>query len=172
MPLLEEGRLIAEDRWQFLDDEQSLPLKKNVIVGLRRWRQEECLLKNYQGEVGILLDCAKGESPREIESAMSFFSMVVLRVAGFKDGRAFSAARLLRERYGYRGTIRVRGDVLPDQWLFYHRCGVNSFEMDDSVTEKDWQDAVSEFSHVYQPAADDVTPVMSLRQRRLKGDEK
>ena len=165
MRLLEDGR-ITTDRWLFLDDEQELPSHPAIVVSLVRWQQQADILRQHQGALAVCLDCAQGESPRSIVEDLHCFAMVVLHIKIFKDGRAFSAARLLRERYRYQKAIRLRGEALPDQWLFYHRCGVNVFEWNDQWREADWREALAEFSHSYQPAADGAASIMSLRQRR------
>ena len=40
----------------------------------------------------------------------------------FRDGRAFSWARMLRTRLGYRGEIRATGDFLPKGDPLTHMC--------------------------------------------------
>ena len=43
---------------------------------------------------------------------------VALVFPSFRDGRAYSQARLLRERHGYEGELRATGQVLRDQFVF------------------------------------------------------
>lgn len=95
---------------------------------------------------------------------LSGFSVVILEFPGFKDGRAYSQARLLRERYGYRGEIRARGAVLRDQLYFMARCGFDAFEFDGA--QADAAAALAEFSYVYQRAADVAEPVWRRRSAR------
>lgn len=91
------------------------------------------------------------------------FSVIILDFPAFKDGRAYSQARLLRERYGYTGEIRARGDILRDQLFFMVRCGINAFEYpSDDVAGADA--ALKEFTFAYQPAADKAAPVWRQRQ--------
>ena len=54
--------------------------------------------------------------------------LIVLEFPRFSDGRAYSQARLLRGRLGYRGELRATGGVLQDQIAFMLRCGFDSFE--------------------------------------------
>ncbi|MEM9014524.1 MAG: DUF934 domain-containing protein [Pseudomonadota bacterium] len=95
------------------------------------------------------------------------FSVIVLDFPSFADGRAYSQARLLRERYGFRGEIRARGDILRDQLFFMVRCGIDGFEMDtgDAATAND---AFSEFSFAYQRAADKGEPIWRMRLQSAK----
>jgi len=101
----------------------------------------------------------------DIAQDVSGFSIVVLEFPAFKDGRAYSQARLLRERFGYMGELRARGDVLRDQILFMARCGFNAFELSNGDAQ-DAGAALSEFSHAYQPAADEQAPIWRRRLKR------
>ena len=92
------------------------------------------------------------------------FSTIILDFPAFKDGRAYSQARLLRERYGYTGEIRARGDILRDQLLFMARCGINAFEFAGDTEGAN--EALEEFSFAYQRAADDASPVWRKRLDR------
>jgi uncharacterized protein (DUF934 family) len=96
---------------------------------------------------------------------LSSFGIIILKFPTFKDGRAYSQARLLRERFGYTGEIRARGDVLRDQALFMVRCGFDAFEFagEDAAAATA---ALAEFSFAYQPAADRAEPVWRRRLDR------
>ena len=56
------------------------------------------------------------------------------RFAKFADGRAFSYARLLRDRHGFKGELRATGDVLIDEIPLMLRCGFDAFEATDPPT--------------------------------------
>ncbi len=60
--------------------------------------------------------------------------LVALAFAKFADGRAFSYARLLRDRYGFRGELRAVGDVLIDEIPLMLRCGFDSFDVTNAPT--------------------------------------
>ena len=85
----------------------------------------------------------------------------------FNDGRAFSYARLLRERYGFQGEVRAVGEVLRDLLLYMHRCGFDAFEIDRQDAVERWQAALAEVSVWYQPTADGRS--FTLRQRARGG---
>ena len=90
---------------------------------------------------------------------------MILAFPHFKDGRAYSQARLLRERYGFAGEIRARGEILRDQLYFMARCGVNAFEFSNTST-LGADAALNEFSFVYQSAADKAQPAWRRRVAR------
>ena len=89
--------------------------------------------------------------------------MIAIDFPAFKDGRGFSQARLLRERYGYKGEIRAVGDVARDQMFFMARCGINAFEVKPGRSLEDALKAFNDFSVTYQPAADDGRPFFLRR---------
>src|SRR5690606_3261387 len=93
------------------------------------------------------------------------FSVVALEFPAYRNGRAYSYARLLRERYGYKGELRAVGNVLRDQFQFMIRCGFDALEVSDKITPEIWAECSNFFSHYYQPAADGKPTVLSLRQR-------
>jgi uncharacterized protein (DUF934 family) len=72
----------------------------------------------------------------------------------YRDGRAYSNARLLRERLAFRGEVRAVGDVLREQAGFMVRCGFDAFVPADGSTADEWQAAAERYRHVYQRAAD------------------
>ena len=89
--------------------------------------------------------------------------LVVLHVPTFNDGRAYSQARLLRERLGYTGELRATGGVLQDQLPFLLRCGFDSFESEQEGFGEALAKAPSVFSVVYQPTADGLVPAAMRR---------
>ncbi|GJL95786.1 MAG: hypothetical protein DHS20C05_21910 [Hyphococcus sp.] len=102
------------------------------------------------------------QSLSDIKCDLNGFSVVILEFPTFKDGRAYSQARLLRQRYGYTGEIRARGNVLRDQLWFMARCGVNAFEF-SAENANDAKTALQEFSYAYQSCADKRAPVWRRR---------
>lgn len=91
---------------------------------------------------------------------------IVLSFPTFADGRAYTQARLLRERVGFAGHIRATGEVLRDQAFYLRRCGFDELEPapDETVTSlaRGWSD----FSVTYQPAADERLPLYRRTNRR------
>lgn len=133
------------------------PLKE---VSLEEWRA------NPQAHAeATALAIANDEVLGDIGADLSGFDVIILAFPSFGDGRAYSQARLLRERFGYTGEIRARGDVLRDQILFMSRCGFDAFELDGAGSAAA-EAAFKEFSFAYQPAADHVEPVWRKRGQK------
>jgi uncharacterized protein (DUF934 family) len=93
---------------------------------------------------------------------------VALSFPTFKDGRAYSQARLLRERYGFRGELRATGQVLRDQLLFMHRAGFDAFELSKDADAPVFVQALTRYSLFYQPAGDGSLSVPAARAARLR----
>ena len=89
-------------------------------------------------------------------------ALVEVSFPRFRDGRGYSAARILREA-GYKGELRAEGDVLVDQMLFMRRCGFDSFAPHTEIDAETLDAALKRYEFFYQPAADDAVPVWKLR---------
>lgn len=165
MPLLKYGRPI-HDLWVTLGDDAPLA-DAPMILSLKRWQRDREILRGHNGALGIRLE--PGQSPAEIADELSRFGVIVLDFPVFKDGRPFSYARLLRDRYGFTGEIRATGHVLRDQYQFLHRCGFDALEVSadiDGETAADyWRQAQEEISVAYQPATDGAPWIARMRQR-------
>lgn len=68
----------------------------------------------------------------------------------FTDGRAFSQARLLRQRLKFTGEIRATGDVLVDQLVQMARCGFDVAVLREGVDIADAQRQFDRFHAFYQ----------------------
>ena len=92
-------------------------------------------------------------------------AVVELEFPKFCDGRAYSNARILRERYAFKGELRAVGDVLMEQLHFMLRTGFNAFEIAGPDPLKQYRTAKAEFSVWYQPTGDGRPTAISLRHR-------
>jgi uncharacterized protein (DUF934 family) len=123
MPLIKNDKLI-EDSWVAANDDEPLPLAEAIIVSLERWQAARGELLSRNGRLGLRLK--SDQSPVLVAEDLEHFDLIALEFPKFKDGRAYSYARLLRERYGYKGELRAVGEVLRDQLIFMHRCGFDA----------------------------------------------
>jgi uncharacterized protein (DUF934 family) len=160
MPIVRDGRIV-EDRWVTVADDQKLPDDAPAIVTLSRWQNERATLAHRSVPLGVRLKSS--DSAAEIAADLVHFGIVVLEFPKFNDGRAFSSARLLRERYGFKGEVRAAGHIIRDQLLFLVRCGVDSLDATDESWAEKWRIAQGEMSVVYQPGADARRPALALR---------
>ena len=148
-----KDREIIEDAWVHLCDE-ALPADGKVTVPLNRWLVERDELLCRDGEIGVRLNCEALDELDGLSADLGKIQLVVLEIPKFTDGRVFSMARLLRDRYGFREEIRVLGDFLYDQMFYLERVGVNAFEYHGPESLEDALHAFITFSVNYQLAID------------------
>jgi uncharacterized protein (DUF934 family) len=150
----------ADDTFADIADDQEVPAG-DVIVSLARLNLEGDNLFGPGRRVGVRIE------PNEAVEALAYdlprLALVALVFPKFRDGRAYSAARILRERMGFVGELRAVGDVLVEQAGFLVRCGFDSFAPADGATATQWTAAAARFRHVYQRAADARAPAFVLR---------
>lgn len=163
MPLLKSGKVI-KDVFTRLDEGQAIVDEGSILVDLERFLADREALLGRKGEVGVLL--RPGEQPDQIENDLDRLALIALEFPAFTDGRAYSSARLLRERYGYRGEVRAVGDVLLEHLHFMARSGFDAFEMDSSDPEADWKIANADMKVWYQPTGDQRKTAMQLRMSK------
>jgi uncharacterized protein (DUF934 family) len=160
MPLVRAGRPIA-DPFVTIRDGEALPPEGAILVGLARWQEERGLIEPRKDPVGLRLRA--GEPVEQIAGDLVRLALIALDFPKFNDGRGLSQARLLRERYNYKGEIRAVGRVVRDLLLFMRRCGFDAFETSDDVSAEIVARSLATFSFAYQPAADGQPSVVELR---------
>jgi uncharacterized protein (DUF934 family) len=156
---LEAGRpTAAENQYVNLADEEALPASGGAIVSLERFKAEQSATNQ---PLGVRLE--PDQALEELLPYISSVSVIALTFPKFRDGRAYSAAALLRERYGYTGELRAVGDVLLEQANYMARVGFDAFEPSDGTTVEQWANRIGLFRHVYQAAADGRAPAFVER---------
>jgi uncharacterized protein (DUF934 family) len=127
MKILTDLKAEISDHWRKLPAGVNLPDVGDWIVDLPRLQKAWPSLPGRHGRIGVLLE---PEQPVEaLVEDPNRLAIVLLRFPGFTDGRAFSQARLLRDRLGFSGDIRATGEVVPDLVAFMASCGINQFEL-------------------------------------------
>jgi uncharacterized protein (DUF934 family) len=162
MPLLKDGALI-DDPWQRLADDAPLPAGDAVIVSLARFATERDALLTRAAPLGVAL--GNTDAIEALAPDLAHPRLIALAFPKFGDGRAYTQARLLRERYGFTGELRATGQVLPDQLHHMRRCGFDAFELARGEPLLAWRRAVHSFSAIYQPTGDGRVPLSALRRR-------
>ena len=149
----------AEESWVYLDDDGALGDAPSLI-SLSRLKAEAEALRARNAPLGVVLEAdgdgktLMGEDVHELEPYLDMLSVVSLRFPIYRNGRGYSAARVLREQMGFTGQIRASGEVLYDQWAMMARCGINAFELAADIPLATFKAALGELSGAYQPAAD------------------
>jgi uncharacterized protein (DUF934 family) len=166
MPRIIKDRDIVQDDWQTLTGEVSSQVLaqhagQNVIVPLQCWLQQKDILANHKGRIAVWLD--SHELPEQLASELDTLPLVGLNFPEFKDGRTFSSARELRERFAYKGEIRAIGDVTRDQLFYMARCGFDAFAMREDQDLERSLESFDDFRDAYQPAIDQPLPLFRRR---------
>jgi len=163
MSLIKAGRLVADS---FVDasNAEVIPAAGAVIVSLAQWQAQREALLARGTPLGIRLH--SDQSPEAIAADVQRFALIALEFPKFRDGRAYSYARLLRERYGFKGELRAVGDVLMEQLFFMVRTGFDAFDLQQSPDPvAAFQTALKDFTVWYQPTGDGRPTAMQLRRR-------
>jgi len=166
--LIKERRIVA-DSWQLLErgskgELPEVPARGDVIIPLALWlaRRDELLSRAGTGTLGVWLDANEG--PEALDGDVQRFPLIAVNFPKFGDGRGYSIARLLRERYGYKGELRAIGDVLHDHLYFMEQCGFDAFALrEDQDAQEALSSAFDTFSDSYQATV--LRPVPLFRRR-------
>lgn len=151
-------RRVQDDDWVLLEEGVERPVNTRAIVPLAAWQEA-------RGEDIAPLLTSDTELTPELAEELLDAPLIAIDFPKFTDGRGYSIARLLRERYGYGGQIRAVGDVLIDQLFYMSRCGFDAFSLREDQVVEDALHALDSFSLSYQPGADIAEPLFRRRMR-------
>jgi uncharacterized protein (DUF934 family) len=144
---------VAADSFVYVEGDEPVPTDVPAIVSgdwLLSAKPEQ--IENRSAPLGVAWPNDKPED--KLAPFLQHLSLVALDFPVFRDGRAYTQARLLRERYGFKGEIRATGDVLRDQFLFMVRAGFDAFEVKKEADAEAFAESIRAFTLSYQPAAD------------------
>ncbi|MBB3189107.1 DUF934 domain-containing protein [Halomonas cerina] len=159
-PLIAERRVVVDDAWVLCEDAEQRPESQPAIIPLEAWQV------SAKGEALAPWLPSDTEMTAELAEELRDAPLVAIDFPKFTDGRGYSIARLLRERYGYTGQIRAVGDVLIDQLFYMSRCGFDAFLLREDQVVEDALKALDTFSLSYQPGTDDPEPLFRRRLRK------
>lgn len=167
MALIIKDRNVVTDPWLLLEPAADgglppVPPAGDIIVPLAVWRAQRDDLLARAGRIGVWLD--SHEDPAAIAGDLGWFEVVAVKFPKFTDGRGYSTALLLRDRYGYKGELRAVGEVFRDQLFQLASCGFNAFALREREDRHDALAAFSEFSEIYQATVE--RPIPLFRRRR------
>ena len=173
---------IAADSWQRLERNAdgslpAIPATGDIIVPLALWQAASgALLARSAGRLGVWLD--SDEDPVQIADSLAAFGLIAVNFPQFTDGRGYSTARLLRERYGWKGPLRAVGDVQRDQLFYLARCGFDEFLLADGQDApqedllrgaREALSAFGDFTDAYQTSVERPLPL--FRRRHLESPQ-
>jgi uncharacterized protein (DUF934 family) len=164
MPLIRNGRL-AEDRYVRVLDDAPIPEGVPAIVPAARFLADAEEILRRDAPTGV--EWPNNRKVEELEPYLGRLAVIVLAFPNFKDGRGYSQARLLRERYGFSGELRATGQILRDQFLFLVRAGFDALEVAKPGEAEAFAAALARYSVFYQEAGDDRVAAPRRRLARI-----
>jgi len=151
MPLVKGGKIQA-DEFVHLADDAGLPETGAVLVTAARFLADPEAVLQRREKVGVIWP-----NNRDVEDLLPYverLALIALVFPSFRDGRAYSQARLLRERYFFRGELRATGQVLRDQFVYMLRAGFDAFDVRKQADAEAFTQTVKRYSVFYQPTGD------------------
>jgi uncharacterized protein (DUF934 family) len=149
-PIWRDGGFHPDEWIRYTPDSALLAGDYSLLVPFALFLAEPDRFLAHEGALGVLVGA--GEAVASLEPYFARLTLIALAFPKFSDGRSYSAARLLRERLGFKGELRATGDVLADQIPLMRRCGIESFEVTHAPTRAALlASRLAEMHHFYQP---------------------
>jgi len=162
MPLVKQGR-ITTDPFVHVVDGAELPDDGAILIPAARFLEDPEAVLKRAGKVGVIWP-----NNRDLDDLVPYLdrlAAVALVFPSFRDGRAYSQARQLRERHGYDGEMRATGQVLRDQFVFMSRAGFDAFEVKKDADADAFAETVKRYSVFYQPTGDGRVTALNRRMQ-------
>ncbi len=166
MPKLIKDGAIVENIWTLMakpdtDAASAEVAAGNIIVPLSVWLAQKNQLQS-RNDIGVWLD--SDETAEQIGDDAKKLPLIAVNFPLFMDGRAFSTAKLLRERYGFTGELRAVGNLIRDQLCYLRRCGVNAFAFSNpDIKLEEAVKSLNDFNEYYQASVDQPLPLFRRR---------
>lgn len=143
-------RVLAQDDWRAIEDDPT-GSHPALILPLERWRAEREQWAPGTRRVGVRMGPA--ERVESLEPDLARLALIAIEFSGPSEGRGYSQARVLRDRFRFRGEIRAVGHVKLDQLFFLARCGFDAFELSPGIKVEEALAAFGQFDVAYQSGA-------------------
>jgi uncharacterized protein (DUF934 family) len=162
MPLVKNGK-ITDDAFVHVADDAPLPADGAILISAARFLEDPEAISRRLGKTGVVWP-----NNRDLDDLVPYLdrlAAVALVFPTFRDGRAYSQARLLRERFLYRGELRATGQVLRDQFVFMLRAGFDAFEVKKVADAEAFAQSAKRYSVFYQPTGDGRVTALNRRMQ-------
>ena len=163
MPLVKNGK-ISGDAFVHVADDAEIPDSGAVLISAARFLADPDTLSRRLGKTGVIWP-----NNRDVDDLVPYLerlAVVALVFPTFRDCRAYSQARLLRERYHYRGELRATGQILRDQFVFMLRAGFDAFDVKKDGDAEAFANTVKRYSVFYQPTGDGRITALHRRMQQ------
>jgi uncharacterized protein (DUF934 family) len=162
MGLIRDGRLVP-DPFTNVSGLEQLPAGVPLIVSFEQWQAHRDALLAGGQPLGLRLN--SDQPPQLVATDLPHFTVIALDFPKFRDGRAYTHARMLRERFGFSGEVRAVGDLLQEQLHFMQRCGFDAFEVPGVDPEQAFRTIAGDHTVWYQATSDARPRALDLRQK-------
>jgi len=162
MPLVKNAK-ISNDAFVHVADDAPLPAEGAILISAARFLDAPDLISRRLGKTGVVWP-----NNRDLDDLVPYLdrlAVVALVFPTFRDGRAYSQARLLRERFLYRGELRATGQVLRDKFVFMLRAGFDAFEVKKAADAEAFAQTAKRYSVFYQPTGDGRVTALNRRMQ-------
>ncbi|TMJ14715.1 MAG: DUF934 domain-containing protein [Alphaproteobacteria bacterium] len=162
MPLVKNGK-ISDDAFVHVADDAPLPPDGAILISAARFLEDPEAISRRLGKTGVVWP-----NNRDVDDLVPYLdrlAAVALVFPTFRDGRAYSQARLLRERFLYHGELRATGQVLRDQFVFMLRAGFDAFEVRKQADAEVFAQTAKRYSVFYQPTGDGRVTALNRRMQ-------
>jgi uncharacterized protein (DUF934 family) len=163
MPLVKNGKILG-DAFVHVADDAEIPGDGAILISSTRFLDDPEALLRRAGKTGVIWP-----NNRDVDDLVPYLdrlAVIGLVFPSFRDGRAYSQARLLRERYSYRGELRAIGQVLRDQFVFMLRAGFDAFEVKKDSDAEAFALTAKRYSVFYQPTGDGRITALHRRMQQ------
>ena len=157
--IIKDGAIVA-DTYQLITEAGALPAQ-DIVVSLDVWQQQQDAILAHPHKKGVMLK--PDQHPEVIANDVQQLDMIALDFPAFADGRGYSYATLLRQRFGFTGELRATGDVFKDNLFYLKRCGFNSFAVRADKDINVALQGLNDFSESYQASVDESRPLYRRR---------
>ena len=162
MPLVKNAK-ITTDLFVHVADVAELPGDGAVLITAARFLEDPDAMLKRAGKTGVIWP--NNRAVDDLVPYLDRLAAVALVFPTFRDGRAYSQARLLRERHGYDGELRATGQVLRDQFVFMSRAGFDAFEVKKDADAEAFAETMKRYSVFYQPTGDGRVTALNRRMQ-------
>ncbi len=162
MPLVKKGAIIA-DPYIHVGDDAEIPANGAILIPAVRFLADPEAYVKRNSSTGVIWP--NNRDLDELVPYLDKLAVVALVFPTFRDGRAYSQARLLRERYGYKGELRATGQVLRDQFVLMLRAGFDAFEVKKDADAEAFAVTVKRYTVFYQPTGDGRVTALHRRMQ-------
>lgn len=157
--IIKDGAIVA-DTYQLITEAGALPAQ-DIVVSLDVWQQQREAILAHPHKKAVLLK--PDQHPEVLVEDLKQLDMIALDFPAFADGRGYSYAALLRQRFGFTGELRATGDVFKDNLFYLKRCGFNSFAVRADKDINVALQGLNDFSETYQASVDESRPMYRRR---------